>query len=415
MIASEPARQRKWPQPDAKALYGVAGDFVRLVEPHSEADPVAILIQTLITFGNVIGRNAYAMVEETRHCMNLFAVLVGSTSSGRKGTSWAHVRRRFEAINELWGQACITSGLSSAEGLIFAVRDEVIEKRALIVEGEFASVLRVQGREGNTLSTLLRQAWDTGDLRTMTKVSPLRATGAHISIIGHITHEELLRCLDATDTANGYANRFLWLCVQRSKLLPEGGNLQESDLASINERFTKAVDFAVQRGEMRRDEEARALWYQVYGELTRDRLGLFGKITARAAAQVLRLSAIYALLDCSETIRRVHLEAALALWRYCEDSARYIFGDRIGDPVADRLLDGLRAAGERGLALTDISDVLMRNVNAQKTQGALKILQDAGLAYFIQERTEGKGRPAVRWFATVEAIGRNDERNERNE
>ena len=91
-----------------------------------------------------------------------------------------------------------------------------------MVESEFVSALKVANRDGNTLSAVIRAAWDTGTLRTLTRNSPLEAVGAHVSIIGHITSEELRRYLDATETANGFANRFMWLCVRRSKVLPEG-------------------------------------------------------------------------------------------------------------------------------------------------------------------------------------------------
>ena len=56
-------------------------------------------------------------------------------------------------------------------------------------EPEFASVLRVMTRDGNTLSTQIRQAWDSGDLRTLVKNNPAVSTGAHISILGHVTKE----------------------------------------------------------------------------------------------------------------------------------------------------------------------------------------------------------------------------------
>ena len=91
------------------------------------------------------------------------------------------------------------------------------------MEQEFASVLKVAEREGSTLSATIRQAWDSGNLRILNKNSPARATGAHISILGHVTKAELLRYLTSTEAANGFANRFLWVCVRRSKCLPEGG------------------------------------------------------------------------------------------------------------------------------------------------------------------------------------------------
>ena len=48
-------------------------------------------------------------------------------------------------------------------------------------------VLKVTKRQDNTLSAILRNAWDGKTLETLSKTAPARATGAHISIIGHIT------------------------------------------------------------------------------------------------------------------------------------------------------------------------------------------------------------------------------------
>ena len=76
--------------------------------------------------------------------------------------------------------------------------------------------------------------------------------------------------------------------------------------------------------------------------------GLLGAITARAEAQVLRLSCLYALLDKTSTVNVQRLNAAYALWRYCEDSARHIFGEMLGDPLADELRRMLRLAGQEG-------------------------------------------------------------------
>jgi len=61
------------------------------------------------------------------------------------------------------------------------------DKRLLIVEPEFASVLTVANHEGNTLSAILRQAWNDGNLSPLTKNNPIRATNAHVSIVGHIS------------------------------------------------------------------------------------------------------------------------------------------------------------------------------------------------------------------------------------
>lgn len=74
-----------FPQPGVKCFHGLAGEFVGMIEPHTEADKTALLIQFLTYFGNITGRSAYYQVEADKHFTNLFCVLVGDTASGRKG------------------------------------------------------------------------------------------------------------------------------------------------------------------------------------------------------------------------------------------------------------------------------------------------------------------------------------------
>jgi len=409
-----------FPEPISEvAFYGLAGEIVRRIEPHTEADRAALLIQTLAAFGSVIGRNAHAIADGARHSMNVFAVLVGETSKSRKGTSLNHVLRIFERADEQWSQNCIGHGLSSGEGVIWAVRDPITktvknkktgnyseeivdagvsDKRLCVQEGEFANVLKVMSREGNTLSPVIRSAWDSGNLRSMTKNSEARATDAHISIIGHITRDELRRLLTETEAANGFANRFLFLAVRRSKCLPEGGNLDAEDFNGLVIRLHQAIEFARNAGEVTRDNQARELWRIVYPELSEGKPGLLGAITARAEAQVLRLSCIYALLDHSTTITLDHHRAALAVWNYCERSAKWIFSTATGNSRADRILMGLRIAGKSGMTQTEISErIFNRNVSSRGLSDALRILQRSGKAKCIKESTGGG--PRKRWIA----------------
>jgi hypothetical protein len=257
------SKEYPWPDPPApEAIYGLVGELVRAIEPESEADAVALLIQTLLAFGNVIGRTSHFCVEGHRHYLNLFSVLVGESSKARKGTSWGRVRRPFSQVEPEWASKRIMGGLSSGEGLVWAVRDPIKgrekvkqkgrviamqefeadpgekDKRLLAYEPEFAVVLRQIERQGNTLSAIIRQAWEDGHLQTLTKNSPAKATDAHISIVGHITADELRRYLSNTEAASGFGNRFLWLCVRRSKCLPEGG--RQVDLQSFAERLGDA-------------------------------------------------------------------------------------------------------------------------------------------------------------------------------
>jgi hypothetical protein len=418
----------EWPTLHEEAFYGLAGDIVRTIDPHTEADPAALLSQLLIGFGNLIGCGPYYRAGADMHHTNLFGVLVGQTSRGRKGSSWSVIAELLRQADPEWSDSRVAMGLSSGEGLIFAVRDAIEEqealrepktkkitgyqlvrtdpgvsdKRLLVHEAEFASVLRVTEREGNTLSPVMRQAWDTGSLRILTRNKPVKATGAHISIIGHITRDELLKYLTSSEAGNGFANRFLWICTKRSKLLPDGGLLNTIDMAPFIRRLSDAVDFARVAGELRRDGEAAELWRDVYEQLTGGLVGntgLFGAVTSRSEAQTLRLSCIYALLDRCPVVALRHLSAALAIWKYCEDSARFIFGDSLGDATADRLLSALRA-NDAGISREQITTAIFAgNKKAAEIDRALSVLIQHGLAYSREEQETG-GRPRQRWFAS---------------
>ncbi len=146
---------------------------------------------------------------------------------------------------------------------------------------------------------------------------------------------------------------------------------------------------------MTRDPEAAAAWRDVYADLSRERDGLVGALLGRAEAQTLRLSVLYAVLDQSPAIRLPHLQAALAVWAYAEASVLYLFGGRLGHPIADAILDALRRAGR--LTRTEIRDLFGRHKDAAQLEEALSMLERAGLAR-PDKRLTG-GRPEESWEA----------------
>jgi len=180
------------------------------------------------------------------------------------------------------------NGLSSGEGVVHQIRDSTGEgkdmdpgepdKRLMIVEPELASVIATMGRQGNTLSPVLRQGWDGGRMGNLTKKTSETCVAPHISLDGHITVEELRRSLDRTELANGFANRFLFACVRRSKPLPDGARLPDSLRQQLVGRLKTALVFARDVGEITRDSQAQELWREVYGPLSEGRSGLFGAI-----------------------------------------------------------------------------------------------------------------------------------------
>jgi hypothetical protein len=391
-----------WPAPPHPDAYeGEAGAIVSAIAPHTEADPVAILGQLLVAVGSLIGRGAYFSVEATRHHPNEFLVLVGDSAKARKGSSWDHVARLLARIDP-GAPERTHSGLSTGEGLVWAVRDPsgqdkgAPDPRLLVVEPEFASVLKATGRDVNTLSPVLRAAWDGRPLQLLTRTAPARASHAHVAVIGHITSAELRALLCGVELANGFMNRFVLLACRRVRLLPEGGAPDPLSGTAFARRAEQAVRTARKAGRVSFSLEARLRWWEAYEALSEARSGLAGAMGARAEAHVVRLALIYALLDGETEIDLVHLRAALALWDYSTRSAAWALGDASGDPLAEQIEAALVAA-PRGLTRTEIRDLFHHNQSAAALEHALRLLAQGDRAR--QERVTTAGRPAERWFA----------------
>jgi hypothetical protein len=399
-ISLNSARPPGWPKPLGKdAMQGLLGEIVSTIGPHTEADPAALVAQELAAFGNAIGRNPHYVVEADRHAANLFVALVGKSARGRKGTSWGYVSRMFRHVDHEWALQHVQPGLSTGEGLIAAIADNPDferDKRLLIFEDEFSAVLRVMSRWGNTLSTTIRHAWDGRMLQVMTRAAPLSVSNAHISIVAQTTEHDLSRYLPQTDIFNGFANRFLWLSVQRSKLLPDGGGIRKEQLSALEKQLKKSVAFARNQKEIRFSSNAAELWRERYLQLSADVPGLVGAVTSRAESQVRRVALIFALLDRSSEVRSKHLLAAFEVWRYCDESAHFIFGGRSLVTVADKILAVLRGTS-KALSRTEISEVLQHHVSSAAISRALHELKDRDLARTKTLHTSG--RSANLWQA----------------
>lgn len=411
---SDPAKPL--PLGDA-AFHGPLGEFVRAWESHTEADPAALLVSAIVGFCSIVGAGPRHTISGDEHTARLWACIVGASSAARKGMSYKPVRSMLANVDPVWNARCNASGLSTGEGLIHQVRDQVIDtvadkktgeqteivvdsgvedKRLFLLEPEFARVLTVMARKENTLSAVARGLWDSGDAGVMTRSAPVRTHGAHVCLLTHITLEELHRSLTDCDAANGFANRFLWVYAERHGSLPFGGQADAHEVERIRGSLARSFLHAPD-GEIGWADDARGLWVEKYDSLLRAGGGLTGSIIARGQPQVLRLALAYALADDELFIRRVHLEAALEVWRYCSDSARFIFGERTGDTTADRILAELC----EGSPLTRDAirrDVFQAHKSSAEISAALEVLRAAGLAKCEKVPTDG-GRPKEVWSA----------------
>jgi len=382
------------------------GSFVRSAGPHTEADSAAILVSTLVPIGVAIGPTPYVLAGNDRHGTNLFVAVIGQTSKGGKGTSYAVARSGLERLDDAFTRSRILGGFGSGEAVVDAVRDPIgdddqgaSDKRLLVFEPEFGRMLKVAGQEGSVLSMVVRDAWDGRRLETRSRGRTAVATGAHIGVVAHSTVEELRARMTDVEVYGGLAGRFLYVAARRSQLLSAGGNVPEEVFTALAETVRGPMDAARRTGRFCRTPGAEERWEEIYHELAADDPGaLLGAATARDAPQCLRLSLLYALLDGASAIDLEHVEAAYALWRYCRASAAYVFGDSLGDEVADKLYEAIVAAGPIGMTGTEQRDLFGRHVGGKRLEVARAHLEDRGLIFSFPH--ESGGRPILVSVAT---------------
>ena len=379
-----------WPILHAAALHGIAGRFVRQVGPHSETDPVALLLTFLACAGHVVTSHPHFITEADRQTGALYACLVGQSSRGRKGASLGWVEKVFDLAIEtnphLEESLRLKDirGLASGEGLLERLKDpeggarDYHRERLLVIETELAGILQRMGREGSVLSPILRQAWDGKPLENPTKAFPARCSHPHLSLIGHVTKHELLKLFGEAEAFNGLGNRFLWACVRRSKYLPLGGQPPEDDLRALADELGVTLFEAQKRNRLHFTPAAEELWCRVYPILEQEKpTPLADALTARSAAQCVRLAVVYCLLDGGYSIEVPHLLAALAVWDYCEQSVALLHPARRGD-LESKVLRALRDAGQGGLTRTELNRVLGGHSKGEQVADVLRRLKSLG-------------------------------------
>ena len=302
-----------WPAPPAPAVYHeLLGEIVTRIAPHTEADPVAILTQLLVAFGAAVGRGAFFEVEATRHHPNEFMLLVGDSSKARKGSSWDHVRRLIAQVDPAIERRILT-GLSSGEGLIWAVRDPtaqdpgITDQRLLVIEPEFASVLKAaSSRDLDALAdAALRVGWpaardpdphrpgasDPGTHRPDRSHHPDRAASSH-------QHNRARQRL-----SEPHPDHRLPPPAPAARRRPPRPPPRHRPHPPARRDPQARPD---RRADPPRPSRPRALARRL--PPTRPPLpGVLGQITARAEAHTIRLALIYALADGKQQIGPQHL------------------------------------------------------------------------------------------------------------
>lgn len=397
------------------ALPGWIGEFVDLACAHSEAHAAAILITLLLRFAAEIPE-PYVNIGDAKQHARTNAVIVGQSAKARKGTSSKPVDRLFSGLDN--GSKCSPGPLSSGEGLINAVRDATLEfdkkvgdyvvtdpgvadKRLFILEEEFAAALTCTKREGNTLSAIIRGFFDSGNAEPLTKSNKIKATGAHVVIVAHITKADLSSLLNGVQIANGFANRFLWVLVHRTQLLAMPEPMPSKAIKKYQEIVASSIEAARKLGTVKMSDKAKRLWEELYPTLTMDYSGAAGSIVSRSEVHTIRLALIYAMAAGHKKLMTADLKAAYALVAYSRESVFEVFKGASGDKRKEKIIEALRNAHDKKLSMSDIHKVFKNNISATEIDKMLHDLESSKLIELEKEKSKGKPKKIVKLAKVV--------------
>ena len=386
------------PVADPAMYRGILGEITAEAAPTTEADPPGIYASLQAGAGVLAGGKPYVQIGNLRHPLLIWALLIGRTGSGRKGeaTGVSEVFLRRAAVSTF--DKILVAGLSSGEGLIEQIRDDGPrggDRRLLVTETEFSSVMARSQRDGNTLAAVSRQAWEGRALSVMNR-KQLKASSSHIAVIGHVAPREFRSRMADTDLAGGTYNRYLPVYVERSKLLAIPEPVGEPVLARLGARLGDAIARAGDTGRIQLGRDARSLWedelYPEFADLDDAGELSWSEFTRRAAPYSLRLAGLHAALDGRDLISKDDLAAAGAQVRYSVASAKYALSGIHRDPRLNRLTRAVTEAGQAGLTRTQVSALFSRNLTAAALDDLLgKLAADDGYEV-IRPETGGRGR-----------------------
>lgn len=361
-------------------------------KPRTDASYESLLVQTLVYAGSLMGHLPCAFYGSRPQHTNVFATLVGTTGVSRKGTS-------ADLVRGVWGQVSdaargLSHSANSGEGVI-ALAAKTDGEPILIYEEEFARFLIAKGREAATLSPIMRQAFDDVPLSSVTATRNVRAESHHISMIAHVTREEVTDTFGGTDLKNGFANRIAWIgTFQRpdavvtvhDNVLP---NSLRDEMRAMLAWAAKMPRPLIGGTTHQYDPVARQMLTDASGRYNAG-VGLAPFLSRRLDTIAARISLIYACLDQSRIIEPLHVEAALAVTDYAYATAKWVFPETTGDIDADLVLRHGLVHPDRFLDTAELEGIV-----GKKTRDKQRVADLLGLMGYarIAERPRRDGRP----------------------
>lgn len=391
-----------FPFPDAPgrvAYGGLMGEMVEGILEGTDASEVALLASLLSLCGALVPARAYfgRMQMTAPHI-----ALVGESSIGRKGTAMI---RAQDALGEVLGgdvvNRILLDGINSGEGLVTALEYKQTQYKreptaGVLFEEEFATLLSAAGRDGSSLDSRLRQAFDGGPL------SNRKASGTQtveppywLSALVGITPSELQEKGPSGALQSGSANRWLWLPVIRREV--DVVNTAPVLPPQARKALWAAYEAAREDPATLDHSEDVSRLLTAYGKhLVKDATGLSKDLSRRYPVIAFRIAMIHAALERSRDITAEYIHRGIALTEYARRGVPWVFGFTVGNELATLILRHLREVGS--LTRSQITRDWARD--PIKRQRALDELRRLGFAEVVKLPTgNGRNRAELRLSA----------------
>jgi hypothetical protein len=384
---------------DGAAFIGPLGQYATSVAGRAtEASATTILVNGLAAFGACVGRSRWVPVGAQNHHPACWFLVIGPTSTGKKGTGRDEAAYLFGGRGELggervrgYGERRMTGG-NSGEGLEKALiaRQQDDETQVLIEIAEFSTLVRRSKREGSTLSATMRNLFDGGPVERLVAngTTVQRVERTHAGVVADVTPEELMGMVDDIDARSGFLNRFVMVGVAGSHIdeLPAPDHALAKEIGDeLNDALTAARDGAHPMA-----LESGALdVYKAWRRRLRGRTAtgsIYESLVARAEAHVLRLALTYALTETATRIEPRHLAAALAVWDLHERTVLSLWAQAPAEGHPRRAWNYLREQGPQ--TASQLKRMVWPSNKRDEADKAIAGLQRSG---WVRSHKSGRG------------------------
>jgi hypothetical protein len=380
--------------PGREAFAGLLGEMVAAILDGTDASEVGLLASLVALCGPLVPSKAYFGRTQTS---TPHIALVGESSIGRKGTA---MNRALDALSSALGadrlNRVVMDGINSGEGLVTELERRQVGSRgeptsAVVFEEEFATLLAAAGRDGSSLDSRMRQAFDGGPLSNRKASSSQTVLPPYwLSALVGITPSELQDKGPAGALTSGSANRWLWLPVVRRE--EDVANVAPELPLALRQALWAAHDAATAAPpDITHDGGVSRLLTDYGKHLVRDATGLAKDLSRRYPIIAFRIGLIHAALGRSAVVTEEHVWRGIALTEYARQGIPWVFGYTVGNELATLILRHLREVGS--LTKRDITRDWARD--PVKRQRALDELRRLGFAEVVKDESKGGRRPAV--------------------